>query len=183
LPPPPPPPLPTAAQAPFIPIQFSPQSAAASAATGQFSFQTSPQLCFLSNGGGGGNASSPNNSMGQPQAPHHIQYANSNLNTSMEQYPIGDPTEWNCDEVCQFVKCVAGAQVANLFKAQEVDGSALNLIRDDHLVSTMQIKLGPALKIMSKFNELKGKHIASAKQQQHLQNHHHHQQQQQQQQH
>ena len=60
----------------------------------------------------------------------------------------------NCDEVFQFIKCVAGLQVAQLFRSQEVDGSALSLIRDDHLVNTMQIKLGPALKIMSKFNEL-----------------------------
>lgn len=79
-----------------------------------------------------------------------------NYNNSMqEQYPSGDPTNWNCDEVYQFVNCVAGLQIAELFKSQEVDGSALTLIRDDHLVNTMQIKLGPALKIMSKFNELK----------------------------
>ena len=71
--------------------------------------------------------------------------------------PTGDPAEWNCDQVHQFVKCVAGVQIAQLFKSQEVDGSALTLIRDDHLVNTMQIKLGPALKIMSKFNELKEK--------------------------
>ena len=74
-----------------------------------------------------------------------------------QQLPTGDPAEWNCDEVYQFVKCVAGIQIAQLFKSQEVDGSALTLIRDDHLVNTMQIKLGPALKIMSKFNELKEK--------------------------
>jgi hypothetical protein len=75
-------------------------------------------------------------------------------NNSDQNLPGGDPTEWNCDEVYQFIKCVAGIQVAQLFRSQEVDGSALSLIRDDHLVNTMQIKLGPALKIMSKFNEL-----------------------------
>jgi len=75
-----------------------------------------------------------------------------------QQYPSGDPTEWSCDDVFQFVKCVSGIHVAELFKAQEVDGSALSLIRDDHLVNTMQIKLGPALKIMSRFNDLKSKY-------------------------
>ncbi len=79
---------------------------------------------------------------------------NSSNNNSDQNLPGGDPTEWNCDEVFQFIKCVAGLQVAQLFRSQEVDGSALSLIRDDHLVNTMQIKLGPALKIMSKFNEL-----------------------------
>jgi hypothetical protein len=29
------------------------------------------------------------------------------------------------------------------------------LIKDDHLVNTMQIKLGPALKILYKFNEIR----------------------------
>ncbi len=73
------------------------------------------------------------------------------------QLPRGDPCEWSCEEVFEFVRVVAGINVAQVFKAQEVDGSALSLIRDDHLVNTMQIKLGPALKIMSKFNELKMK--------------------------
>ncbi len=89
-----------------------------------------------------------------------------NYNNSMqEQYPSGDPTNWNCDEVYQFVNCVAGLQIAEMFKSQEVDGSALTLIRDDHLVNTMQIKLGPALKIMSKFNELKSKYYQPNRQQ------------------
>jgi len=88
------------------------------------------------------------------------------FNNSMhEQYPSGDPTNWNCDEVYQFVNCVAGLQIAELFKSQEVDGSALTLIRDDHLVNTMQIKLGPALKIMSKFNELKSRFYPANRQQ------------------
>ena len=86
---------------------------------------------------------------------HNINNSNNNSN---ESYPMGDPADWNCDEVYQFVKLVAGIQIAQLFKSQEVDGSALTLIRDDHLVNTMQIKLGPALKIMSKFNELKSKY-------------------------
>ena len=79
------------------------------------------------------------------------------LSNSGDVIPQGDPAEWNCDQVFLFVKTVAGVHVAELFRSQEVDGSALSLIRDDHLVNTMQIKLGPALKIMNKFNELKNK--------------------------
>ncbi|CAF0831113.1 unnamed protein product [Brachionus calyciflorus] len=80
---------------------------------------------------------------------------NSTINNIKEEWPTGDPTEWNCDEVYRFVYQVAGQPVAEMFKSQDIDGSALNLIRDDHLVNTMGVKLGPALKIMSKFNELK----------------------------
>lgn len=89
----------------------------------------------------------------RPPAPNLI------MTVPSEQYPTGDPTEWNCEEVYRFVSQVAGVTVAEMFRSQEVDGSALNLIRDDHLVNTMQIKLGPALKIMSKFNELKQKYL------------------------
>jgi hypothetical protein len=100
-------------------------------------------------------------------SPFTINSSPSNVNNSSpssmdQQLPMGDPAEWNCEEVYHFVKCVAGIQVAQLFKMQEVDGSALTLIRDDHLVNTMQIKLGPALKIMSKFNELKSKYNSSS---------------------
>jgi hypothetical protein len=71
------------------------------------------------------------------------------------EIPIGNPIEWNCDQVYAFVKTIAGPTVAHTFKIQEVDGSALMLIKDDHLVNTMQIKLGPALKILYKFNEIR----------------------------
>ena len=84
-------------------------------------------------------------------------HLNSSKNSIENEIPSGDPTEWTCDDVFYFVKLVAGVTVAELFLLQEVDGSALSLIRDDHLVNTMHIKLGPALKIMSKFNELKTK--------------------------
>jgi hypothetical protein len=88
-----------------------------------------------------------------PPPPPLSQFTTNHVATT-EVFPSGDPTEWNCEQVFEFVKQVAGPNVAYLFRSQEVDGSALSLIRDDHLVNTMQIKLGPALKIMSKFNEL-----------------------------
>lgn len=88
---------------------------------------------------------------------NQLNHSYSSHSADQQLLPQGDPVEWNCDEVFDFVKIVAGVNVAQVFQAQEVDGSALSLIRDDHLVNTMQIKLGPALKIMSKFNELKTK--------------------------
>ena len=79
------------------------------------------------------------------------------------EFPLGNPQHWTCEQVFEFVKCVAGVNVAQVFMNEEVDGSALSLIRDDHLVNTMQIKLGPALKIMSKFNELTQKFHTQSK--------------------
>lgn len=105
-----------------------------------------PQMSRLS-------ISSPKNLPDQSANPISI----SKINYESE-IPPGDPTEWTYDDVYDFVKLVAGVPCAEMFKSQEVDGSALSLIRDDHLVNTMHIKLGPALKIMNKFNEIKNRY-------------------------
>lgn len=48
-----------------------------------------------------------------------------------------------------------GADVAEEFRSQEIDGQALLLLTEDHLVSTMNLKLGPALKLCAHINSLK----------------------------
>lgn len=50
----------------------------------------------------------------------------------------------------------AGCQeIAEEFRAQEIDGQALLLLKEDHLMSAMNIKLGPALKIYARISMLK----------------------------
>lgn len=50
----------------------------------------------------------------------------------------------------------AGCQeIADEFRSQEIDGQALLMLKEDHLMSTMNIKLGPALKIFARINMLK----------------------------
>lgn len=46
-------------------------------------------------------------------------------------------------------------ELAAHFLSQEIDGQALLLLREDHLISTMNIKLGPALKICASINTLR----------------------------
>lgn len=46
-------------------------------------------------------------------------------------------------------------ELAAQFQSQEIDGQALLLLREDHLISTMNIKLGPALKICASINSLR----------------------------
>lgn len=48
-----------------------------------------------------------------------------------------------------------GADVAEEFRSQEIDGQALLLLTEDHLVSSMNLKLGPALKLCAHINALK----------------------------
>ena len=61
-----------------------------------------------------------------------------------------NPLKWTVTQVCDFVKNLAGcAEYVEDFQLQEIDGQALMLLKADHLMSAMSIKLGPALKICS----------------------------------
>ncbi|ELU08374.1 hypothetical protein CAPTEDRAFT_138021, partial [Capitella teleta] len=44
---------------------------------------------------------------------------------------------------------------ADEFRSQEIDGQALMLLKEDHLMTAMNLKLGPALKICARINTLK----------------------------
>ncbi|XP_068172195.1 polyhomeotic-like protein 2b [Antennarius striatus] len=73
-----------------------------------------------------------------------------------QRYIPDDPTKWNVEEVYEFIRSLPGCQeIADEFRSQEIDGQALLLLKEDHLMSTMNIKLGPALKIFARINMLK----------------------------
>jgi SAM domain (Sterile alpha motif) len=44
---------------------------------------------------------------------------------------------------------------ADEFRRQEIDGQALMLLTEDHMMTTLNIKLGPALKICSHIRALR----------------------------
>ena len=59
-------------------------------------------------------------------------------------------------EVADFVRSLAGcADYADDFLVQEIDGQALMLLKADHLMSAMSMKLGPALKICAKIDAMR----------------------------
>ncbi|XP_062822139.1 polyhomeotic-like protein 2 isoform X2 [Anolis carolinensis] len=67
-----------------------------------------------------------------------------------------EPHKWNVEDVHQFIRSLPGCQeIAEEFRAQEIDGQALLLLKEDHLMSAMNIKLGPALKIYARICMLK----------------------------
>ncbi|XP_054839133.1 polyhomeotic-like protein 3 isoform X3 [Eublepharis macularius] len=67
-----------------------------------------------------------------------------------------DPSLWTVEDVWAFIRSLPGCQdIADEFRAQEIDGQALLLLKEDHLMSAMNIKLGPALKICARINSLK----------------------------
>ncbi|KAK2870189.1 hypothetical protein Q8A67_024581 [Cirrhinus molitorella] len=70
--------------------------------------------------------------------------------------PYPKPAQWSVDQVSSFISNLPGCQdIAESFRAQEIDGQALLLLTEDHLMSAMNVKLGPALKICARINSLK----------------------------
>ncbi|XP_072544637.1 polyhomeotic-like protein 3 isoform X2 [Salminus brasiliensis] len=66
------------------------------------------------------------------------------------------PALWSVEQVCSFIASLPGCQdMVGEFRSQEIDGQALLLLTEEHLMSAMNIKLGPALKICAQINSLK----------------------------
>lgn len=63
---------------------------------------------------------------------------------------------WTVQDVYEFIRALPGcSDYAEDFVNQEIDGQALLLLKENHLVSTMDMKLGPALKIVARVNLMK----------------------------
>ncbi|XP_031720870.1 polyhomeotic-like protein 3 isoform X2 [Anarrhichthys ocellatus] len=78
------------------------------------------------------------------------------ISVSEGEDDAGCPAQWNVQQVFSFINSLPGGQdVAEEFRSQEIDGQALLLLTEDHLVSTMNLKLGPALKLCAHINSLK----------------------------
>ncbi|XP_076149798.1 polyhomeotic-like protein 3 isoform X4 [Alosa pseudoharengus] len=76
-----------------------------------------------------------------------------------DDHPVAlpNPSQWSVEQVCSYINSIPGCtELAEEFRSQEIDGQALLLLTEDHLVSAMNIKLGPALKICAQINTLKG---------------------------
>ncbi|XP_010873863.2 sterile alpha motif domain-containing protein 11 isoform X2 [Esox lucius] len=64
--------------------------------------------------------------------------------------PVEDISKWSVEDVCGFVGGLAGcAEYTQVFREQAIDGDTLPLLTEEHLLNTMGLKLGPALKIRS----------------------------------
>lgn len=80
--------------------------------------------------------------------------------------PMSYLVKWSVDEVCEYIRKLEGySDYADDFANHEIDGQALVLLNENHLVNTMNIKLGPALKIMSQIESIKKKGPPQSEQQ------------------
>ncbi|GIX73651.1 polyhomeotic-like protein 3 [Caerostris extrusa] len=66
------------------------------------------------------------------------------------------PNKWTVQDVFEFIQNLPGcSDYADTFKSQEIDGQALLLLKEDHLMTAMCMKLGPALKLISQIRSMK----------------------------
>ncbi|KAF5920298.1 hypothetical protein HPG69_007604, partial [Diceros bicornis minor] len=65
-----------------------------------------------------------------------------------EAAALEDVSKWTVEDVCSFVGGLSGCgEYAPVFREQGIDGETLPLLTEEHLLTTMGLKLGPALKI------------------------------------
>lgn len=69
---------------------------------------------------------------------------------------IKPPRSWTVDEVAHYIQRLPGcAKYAEEFRGQLIDGEALFLLNEHHLVNAMSLKLGPAVKICAVIRSLR----------------------------
>lgn len=72
------------------------------------------------------------------------------------QFEYVPASKWDVSQVAAFVRGVSGcSEYAESFVSQEIDGYALMLVKEEHLVVGLKMKLGPALKLVGKVNQMK----------------------------
>ncbi|KAL4635853.1 sterile alpha motif domain-containing protein 7 isoform X1 [Arapaima gigas] len=68
-----------------------------------------------------------------------------------------DLRKWTVDDVCNFISNIPScSEYVQIFKDHMIDGETLPLLTEDHLLDTMGLKLGPALKIRSQVSRRLG---------------------------
>lgn len=89
------------------------------------------------------------------RGPEHVDGCGQNLPLTQHFLP-SDPAKWNVEDVFEFICSLPGClEIAEEFRSQEIDGQSLLLLKEDHLMGTMNIKLGPALKIFAQISVLR----------------------------
>ncbi|MEQ2282968.1 hypothetical protein AMECASPLE_006308 [Ameca splendens] len=88
-------------------------------------------------------SSSRSRSRAEHSAPPSDSSAPGSLPIEGANFLSATPAQWSVEEVCKFISSLQGCEeLAAQFLSQEIDGQALLLLREDHLISTMNIKLG-----------------------------------------
>ncbi|GIX69327.1 polyhomeotic-like protein 2, partial [Caerostris extrusa] len=75
---------------------------------------------------------------------------------TLTEFATKSPLKWTVTDVVDFARDMPGcSDYADELRSQEIDGQALMLLKEDHLMSLMSMKLGPALKVCAKINSMR----------------------------
>ncbi|PNF27582.1 hypothetical protein B7P43_G02268 [Cryptotermes secundus] len=107
-------------------------------------------------------ASGPESSLSPSEAPDVPSVDMEDSSASESVTPATQPTQrvnplkWTVSDVCEFIRTLPGcSDYVEDFAIQEIDGQALMLLKEDHLMTAMSMKLGPALKICAKIDTMR----------------------------
>ena len=76
--------------------------------------------------------------------------------TAAYTHPLGSPLrQWSVDDVSEFLTFLGYEAYIDKFHEHEIDGRALSLVKDHHLLMTLKLRLGPTLKIIEHVTVLK----------------------------
>uniref|UniRef100_A0A8C8SPT8 Sterile alpha motif domain containing 7 n=1 Tax=Pelusios castaneus TaxID=367368 RepID=A0A8C8SPT8_9SAUR len=79
-----------------------------------------------------------------------LPYTHSLILSGEDISSIEDIRKWTVEDVYNFIVSLPGcSDYAQIFKEHAIDGETLPLLTEEHLLDTMGLKLGPALKIRS----------------------------------
>ena len=65
------------------------------------------------------------------------------------------PSEWDSDEVLEFLRLQGFNKYIDSFTDCEIDGKSLFLLREQHLMDKFNMKLGPALRLIDSIGRLR----------------------------
>lgn len=68
---------------------------------------------------------------------------------------------WSLDDVSAFLRDIGCEAYVDLFVYHEIDGKALTLLKDYHLLNRLEMKVGPALRIISYVESIRSFEIGS----------------------
>ncbi|XP_065656104.1 polyhomeotic-like protein 2 isoform X1 [Hydra vulgaris] len=77
----------------------------------------------------------------------------------IQNYSFLPLVTWSVNQVSDYISTIPGcAQYVPVFEAEEIDGQALLLLKVEHMVHGMNIKVGPAIKIAATVRSIKLKY-------------------------
>lgn len=84
------------------------------------------------------------------------------LHSIVYAHPMEVPIQsWSINDVGEFLTALGYEAYIDRFVEHEIDGKALSLIKDHHLLMTMKLRLGPTLKICQHVSMIKATEEAS----------------------